>query len=298
MQLVTAIPGPYTLTVQNPSSGCSTTATEDVLVQGPLTVQIDPPDNPCDNAAFALVAIPSRDVLPTYQWSLNGTDITSPTTAELGGQRTAGLYAVKVSDGQCEATAQLQIFLAPSSPGLMQDNFVICPDPGAPVNVQTATLYPGPGFASYDWYELVGTSESSLSFYDTAYIASTAGRYRVRLVNQFGCETSDDAVVEVNCDPVINAPNAFRPTSGLNANQMFQIFTFYVSDEGFQIYIFNRWGEMVYESSDLTFAWNGGYKNNAGQLMPAGTYSYVLKYKSKEENASTREKRGGVLLLR
>ena len=92
--------------------------------------------------------------------------------------------------------------------------------------------------------------------------------------------------------------NLVEATSGLNANQMFGIFTFYVSEDDFQIYIFNRWGEMVYESSDLAFAWNGGYKNNAGQLMPAGTYSYVLKYKSKEENASTREKRGGVLLLR
>ncbi|MBT1711250.1 gliding motility-associated C-terminal domain-containing protein [Fulvivirgaceae bacterium PWU5] len=301
MQLVATVEGDYTLRVQNPTSGCfgnPDAVLEDVRLLGPLTVVIAPPTSPpCDNAPFTLVAQPSRDVL-TYQWSLNSTDISGQTTAQLADQRAAGLYGVHVSDGRCDASATLQIFLAPASPGLMQDNFVICPDPGAPVNVQTATLYPGPGFASYDWYELVGTSESSLNFYDTAYIASAAGRYRVRLENQFGCETSDDAIVEVDCEPVISAPNAFRPTSGLNANQMFQVFTFYVSEENFQVYIFNRWGEMVYESSDLAFNWNGGYKNNAGQLMPAGTYTYVLKYKSEEENAPVREKRGGVLLLR
>lgn len=302
MQLVTGVRGDYTLTVQNPSSGCSATAMETIVPLGPLAVQIKPPTNPpCDNAPFALTAVlipPDRNITNVYQWSLNGTDISSPTTAELGGQRAAGLYGVEVTDGQCDASAELQIFLAPSTPSLMQDNFVICPDDNAPPAVQKALLDPGPGFTSYDWYRLVGTSESSENFFDQIFEATEVGSYRVRLENAFGCETSDDAIVEENCDPVINAPNAFRPSSGLNANQMFGIFTFYVSEDDFQIYIFNRWGEMVFESDNLAFAWNGGYKNNAGQLMPAGTYSYVLKYKSKEENAATREQRGGVLLLR
>ncbi|MBT1685688.1 T9SS type B sorting domain-containing protein [Dawidia soli] len=301
MQFVATVEGDYTLRIQNPASGCFAVpdaVEEDVRLLGPLTVQILPPDSPpCDNAAFTLEAAPSRTV-STYQWALNSTEISGETTAQLDNQRAAGLYGVKVSDGRCEAEAALQIFLAPSTPGVMQDNFVICPDPNAPPNVQVAYLDPGAGFASYAWYQLVGTSESALPFFGQIYEAREAGSYRVRMENAFGCETSDDAIVEVNCDPVINAPNAFRPTSGLNANQMFHIFTFYVAEEGFQIYIFNRWGEMVFESSDLAFAWNGGYKNNAGQLMPAGTYSYVLKYKSKEENAETREKRGGVLLLR
>ncbi|HEY3430075.1 MAG TPA: gliding motility-associated C-terminal domain-containing protein, partial [Cyclobacteriaceae bacterium] len=66
---------------------------------------------------------------------------------------------------------------------------------------------------------------------------------------------------------------------------------------GFQIFIFNRWGEMVFQSNDLGFRWNGGYNNNANQPLPGGTYSYVVKYKSQYRN-EIQEQRGGVVLLR
>ncbi len=289
--------GIYTLTIQNPTSRCTATATEDVRVRGPLTVDLLPlnPLQPCDNAPFTLEANINRDAV--IQWFLDGSLIDGQTTAILADQRAGGIYEIKVDDVSCRDSAQVQIRLAESTAAVMQDNFVICPEPEAPEDVRTATLYPGAGFATYEWYLVVGTSESLVGE-DSVYLAGEPGRYRVRLTNELGCNASDEAIVEVDCEPVISAPNAFRPTSGLNANQMFQIFTFYVSEENFQVYIFNRWGEMVYESSDLAFNWNGGYKNNAGQLMPAGTYTYVLKYKSEEENAPVREKRGGVLLLR
>jgi gliding motility-associated-like protein len=82
-------------------------------------------------------------------------------------------------------------------------------------------------------------------------------------------------------------------------NQHFRLFTFFIDDDGFQIYIFNRWGEMIFESSEREFRWNGGYKNNLGQLLPAGTYSYVVRYKSAyRPDEGTKEKRGGVVLVR
>ena len=81
--------------------------------------------------------------------------------------------------------------------------------------------------------------------------------------------------VLVECDPVIVGPNAFRPTSdvvglgGDMVNQAFHLYTFFIDDEDFEVFIFNRWGEMIFQSGERDFRWNGGYKNNLAQLSPA-----------------------------
>ena len=94
-------------------------------------------------------------------------------------------------------------------------------------------------------------------------------------------------------------PPATRDTDPAASNQAFSLLTFFIDDSDFQIYIFNRWGEMIYESSDRRFAWNGGYKNNLSQILPAGTYSYVVRFKSSyRPEDGIQEKRGGVLLMR
>ena len=63
--------------------------------------------------------------------------------------------------------------------------------------------------------------------------------------------------------------------------------------------IYNRWGELVFESKDKNFKWNGGYNNNAGQPLPGGTYAYVFKYESSfRPDKGLQEQRGGVVLIR
>jgi gliding motility-associated-like protein len=79
----------------------------------------------------------------------------------------------------------------------------------------------------------------------------------------------------------------------------FYIFSFFVAESDFQVFIFNRWGEMIHQSNELAFRWNGGYKNSTSQLLPAGTYTYVVKYKSAyRPQDGVQEQRGGVVLLR
>jgi gliding motility-associated-like protein len=75
------------------------------------------------------------------------------------------------------------------------------------------------------------------------------------------------------------------------------LFNYFVDSEDFQVFIYNRWGELIHQSTDINFRWNGGYKNNASQLLPAGTYTYIVKYKSLY-GGGIREQRGGVVLVR
>ncbi len=128
--------------------------------------------------------------------------------------------------------------------------------------------------------------------------ADSEGLYEVDITNSFGCVARDQTEVLNDCVPKIVAPNAFRPTSAVGTNKDFFVYSFFITDN-FQVFIYNRWGELIFTSTDRNFKWNGGYNNNAGQPAPAGTYAYVVKYVSSfRPQKGVQEKRGGVALIR
>ena len=117
------------------------------------------------------------------------------------------------------------------------------------------------------------------------------------MINNFGCPSSDETTLLLECEPSIVAPTAFRPSSNVAENSSFFIYSFFVANEGFEVFIFNRWGEMIYQTNERDFRWNGTNKN--GVLLPAGTYTYVVKYRSSfKPELGILEKRGGVVLVR
>jgi len=289
---------PYFVRVVSTVTGCSEDSpTKAVQVDGLLDVTLSA-TNACEGSPFTITAVPSR--ASTFQWALDGSTISGQTAATLQDER-EGTYTVTATASTCSTMADLQILLAPGTPGLLNDEALICPDPANPdPNTREIVLSPG-DFVSYDWLKdgvILGITTPTL-------VADEAGIFSVNLTNSFGCNSTDKTNVAIQCNPVIVGPNAFRPTSavvgggGDPVNQTFKLFTFFIDDSDFQVFIFNRWGEMIYQSSQRDFRWNGGYNNNAGQLLPAGTYSYVVRYKSSyRPEKGVQEKRGGVVLLR
>jgi gliding motility-associated-like protein len=84
----------------------------------------------------------------------------------------------------------------------------------------------------------------------------------------------------------------------VGANQNFFAKTFFITDD-FKVFIYNRWGELVYQSGDRFFEWNGGYNNDSGNPLPSGAYAYIIQYVSSfRPDEGTQEKRGGVMLVR
>jgi len=109
---------------------------------------------------------------------------------------------------------------------------------------------------------------------------SAPGIYTV-VINapEFACDISKTFLVnEVidDCDPIINIPNAFSP-NGDGVNDYLLIIGAAVID--FEIIIYNRWGEIIYQSDDLNIlnssdlGWDGTYK---GQDQEMGTYVYMI----------------------
>ncbi len=96
------------------------------------------------------------------------------------------------------------------------------------------------------------------------------------------------------CPPQVFAHNAIRPDSDIAENRNFYIHNPNDVSDNFQVYIFNRWGEMVFQSTDKNFIWDGTYK---GRDVPVGTYPYLIRF-SFLDDLEIFEKRGGVVVVR
>lgn len=95
--------------------------------------------------------------------------------------------------------------------------------------------------------------------------------------NDYGCVDSATQIVTVQDVLTFYIPNTFTP-DGDNLNQMFQpIFTSGVDPYDFHMVIFNRWGEVIFESYDFNFGWTGTYSNQG--LVEEGTYIWQIEFK-------------------
>lgn len=287
----------FMVTVINSQSGCTDDSENRVVrVIEPFTVSIAVPPFACDGTEFQVVASASRPDVTQYQWFLNGGAL-AQTGAVLNATQ-GGTYRVIGSlQGCLSPPAERSITPNPAPQVALGPMQRICPYPG-PAPTRTAIIDAGPGFASYDWFRVEGNAVIPLNATSQQYTADTGGVYRVEVTDADGCPNTADVEIVQECDPIISAPNAFRPGSSVSPNESFAVVTQFITDEDFQVFIFNRWGEMVYESTDRTFKWNGAYKGS-GQLLPAGTYAYVVKYKSEyHPEDGIQEARGGVVLVR
>jgi gliding motility-associated-like protein len=292
-QTIVNTSGSYAVELTDPVSGCAVTSTpaQPVTVNGVLTATLTATPACDDGKPFTLTAVSNTPGV-TYAWLLNNNTIAGATQATLD-QTTAGNFQVDVTKGPCTTSAKIQVIKSPIPIGKLPDRWVICDDPENK-DPSTAQVDLDPGlFASYRWFK------NQLTLGDTTqvYTADKAGVYSVDLTNSFGCTATDETDVRNECVPKIVAPTAFRPGSNVNANKEFRVFSFFITDN-FQIFLYNRWGELVFQSGDRNFRWNGNF-NNVGQPLPGGTYAYVIKYVSSfEPDKGVQEKHGGVVLLR
>lgn len=94
---------------------------------------------------------------------------------------------------------------------------------------------------------------------------------------------------------IIKDPNLFYPTgftpNGDGLNDIFNVFGQYIT--AFEMNIFNRWGELMYTTTDLEVGWDGNFKALA---MPEGTYTFVATIK--DFAGRTFEKSGSIVLLK
>ena len=88
----------------------------------------------------------------------------------------------------------------------------------------------------------------------------------------------------------IISPNAFAPNG---RNQIFKPTIIFGETVDFNMKIFNRWGELVFESNDKDLGWNGKYQ---GRLLPMGSYVFVIRVT--QAGGRVVEDKGNLVLIR
>lgn len=88
-------------------------------------------------------------------------------------------------------------------------------------------------------------------------------------------------------------PNAFKPDSDFEINQIFLPLVKNVEPSSYLFTVYNRWGQLVFETNDPSTGWDGTIN---GTVSPAGIYAYQVIYS--DFNGNTFSQRGAVTLLR
>ncbi|WP_052670947.1 PKD domain-containing protein [Draconibacterium sediminis] len=120
------------------------------------------------------------------------------------------------------------------------------------------------------------------------------GAYNMTLEvgNNFGCADTIVKQVSVVFDK-INPPTAFSPNATLQDDQEFRLNAEGVLNDGYKLLIFNRWGELVFETDTQEQGWDGTMSN--GNYAPSGVYTWVLEYN--DFMGGSHKQIGNVILL-
>ncbi len=119
-----------------------------------------------------------------------------------------------------------------------------------------------------------------------------SGKYQLTVTD--GCTKYEDEVLLEfdNCINCILIPSAFSPNQD-GMNDQYRAFTRCGLKE-YELLIYNRWGEQVYRTTNITSGWDGQYK---GQRAEVGVYYYLVKYKFNSSDEMKTNK-GNLTLIR
>jgi gliding motility-associated-like protein len=257
------------------SIGCTDTVSANLEINpGPVADFTHFPEALCVGDEIEFSDISAGD--PTeYHWDFgNGVTDTSSTSVTLV-YNTAGTYTVTliVDNPFCE-------------PDTLEREIVVSAYPVVDLGIDTAIcigetflLNAGNPGMRYLW----STGEETQSI-----IVSIVPQPVDVQVDNNGCLDMDSILVDAACPFYI--PTAFTP-NGDGTNDLYKIITDGTTQ--FRFSIFNRWGIMVFSTSDPTEGWDGTYGEQEEEM---GAYVYSLQIQFK--NGVTRVARGNITLLR
>lgn len=102
--------------------------------------------------------------------------------------------------------------------------------------------------------------------------------FTLEVKNDFGCSDITEGSIYVNSLFSLYIPNSFTPNGDEN-NNYFHIFSQNINMDYFSVRIYNRWGQIIFQSSRPDFEWDGTFN---GVLCPQGVYVYTIMYRDSD----------------
>lgn len=287
--------GNVTVTVTD-NNGCSEDTTITITEPGPVNVASFQADiqTGCAPLSVNLYNTTDTNLITSFYWDLGdgntSTDDTVSHTYITPGNYNITLY-VTDNNGCSGALTEVNYIMVYENP---QAKFSYTPQN---VTIFNPTVYftdlSQYNISSWFWSfdNLGGSIQQNPTF---IFPGNDTASYMVTLlvVNENGCMDSTFQMVKIHGETGVFVPNAFTP-DGDNLNEKYGPKGYGVNLEGYSFKIFNRWGELIFESNLLNDGWDGTYK---GKLVESGSYSWRLEYK--DTNGKRYEQMGKVSIIR
>lgn len=148
------------------------------------------------------------------------------------------------------------------------------------------------GAIRYKWIFGDGDEIPTTSLSAVQHIYNTNNNFSAMLVaiNASGCADTAVQIISAKVLPLLDVPSAFSPNSD-GTNDIIMVRGYGIQKMNWRIY--NRWGNVVFETTDRKSAWNGKYK---GILQPADVYHYTLEVEYSDNTKI--QKIGDITLLK
>lgn len=252
--------GTYSLTITD-AAGCSTSRNVTIDAPDAIAMEVVVTDVKCYGDRDGKVEVTANGGTEPYRYSVER--ILELSTSSLFTNIGAGYYNVRVTDANgCEVTKSAVV----KQPEEIKVE-AVTEDPFCK-NSRTGWISVSAigGVVPYQYYWDNYMSDSSLM------LNIPEGQYTVGVVDANGCKSLNVKVTLVDVDvDCLRIPNVFTP-NGDGINDEWIIANLNMFPEA-QIYVFNRWGQLMYKTTGDGEPWDGSYR---GHYVPAGTYIYVI----------------------
>lgn len=268
------VPGVYVLTVQEHGpGGCDAEPVSGtVYVNAPPAANAGPDAVVCFNTPLQLNGSGGT----AYQWSpplyLSDAGIRNPVVTLPG----AGTYRyiLSVRSNGCPNMAHDTVFVKMLAPVKVfaGDDIAVALNQTVQLNATDVT---GSGFTAYSWSPGFGLNNASIRDPQARFSTSPGSNgitYTVTARTNEGCTATDDITIKVFTKPELYVPTAFTP-NGDGLNDEFRIVPAGIKELKY-FRVFNRFGELVFTTTNPAIGWNGTYK---GKPQDAATFVWMAE---------------------
>ncbi len=221
------------------------------------------------------------------------------TSSSLGGvshtYNASGCYTISLTSttNGCSATSTIPNYICANP--FATASFDVSEDVITLTQAQSSMINQSTGANTYLWE--FGDNSSTSSLENPSHIFDMEpGLCVITLIanNAFNCPDTATRAIVMQDELIYYVPNSFTPDGDAYNNTFKPIMTSGISFRSYHLTIYNRWGEVIFESLNSDIGWDGTY---LGKLCEPGTYVWKIEFKN-TMNDKHHEKLGHVTILK
>jgi trimeric autotransporter adhesin len=268
----------YTITGTSTNT-CTNTTVATIGVNPMPTVSLTPTDTfGCQPLCVKFSGLSSTSAI-NYSWNFgDGQSSTAPNPTNCFKYKGVFTPTLTLTDGNsCKgtATATITVYAQPHA------DFGVSPQPVSILepNIQFTDASTNGPIVGWNWnFGVFNTTTDSSAIKNPVYTYQDTGYYTVKLwvITQHGCKDSTTKIVKIDDDYELFVPTAFSP-NGDGLNEFFLPVTRGVVPTNYHLYVYDRWGNLIFNTDILNKGWDGSIK---GTVVMEDVYVWKILLKT------------------